>query len=317
MGISPLPTNAQKQNDKSGIALEKIQDAEAIGSFHFTDKFVLALENTGRQLDELITKLAQAKVLPRQLLGKDQKGEDKILKVAPLDYAPPESSEHLPEADQMFMAHRGQFAVTVADGPSYKSQREAQDAFADKMFETVENVAQILPPGSVSKILAIAVRMKNIGTFGDELADVLDPKDNSAAQLQQAQQQIQQAQQAAQEMQAEIQKLKLERAGHVIDNEYRVRIKEMEGAVKQFLGQLDADLKAYIANVQTKAQDASERRTLFQETQVENHHAAHEVALQKDQQAHEHSLADKQAVIAQAQAEQAANSEQESSPAGS
>jgi hypothetical protein len=307
VGIAPLPTNAQKQNDKSGIALEKIQDAEAIGSYHFTDKFILALENTGRQLDELITKLAQAKALPKQLLGKDQKGEDKILRVAALDYAPPESSEHLPEADPNppFMAHRGQFAVTVSDGPSYASQREAQDAFADKIFETVTNIAQILPPGAVAKMLAIAVKMKNIGALGDEMADILNPKDNSGAQLQQAQQQIAQAQQAAQEMQAEIQKLKLERAGKVIDNEYRVQIKQMEGEIKQSIAQLDADLRAYIANVQTKAQSVTEREKLFQETQTENHHAAHEVALQKDQQAHEHSLADKQAVIAQAQAEQA------------
>jgi hypothetical protein len=305
MGISPLPTNAQKQNDKSGIALEKIQDAEAIGSFHFTDKFVLALENTGRQLDELITKLAVAKALPKQILGRDQKGEDVILHVAALDYAPPESSEHLPEADLPFMAHRGQFAVTVADGPSYKSQREAMDAFADKIFETVVNIAQILPPGAVAKMLAIAVKMKNIGALGDEMVDILDPKENSGAQLQQAQQQMAQMQQAAQEMQAEIQKLKLERAGKVIDNEYRVHIKQMEGEVKQFLGQLDADLRAYIANVQTKAQDASERRTLFQETQTENHHSAHEAGMQAVEHAHEHSIADKQAVIAQAQAEQA------------
>jgi hypothetical protein len=323
VGLNPLPTAAQRQNEKSGIAIEKIQDQEAIGSFHFTDKFVNALENTGRQVDELITKLAEKGSLPAQILGKNQKDEDLKLKVVQkgasgkLYHAgqpyevPPESSEHLPEADQYFMAHRGQFAVTVSDGPSYKSQREAMEAFADKIFETVQAIAQILPPGAVAKMLAIAVRMKNIGALGDEMADILDPKDNTAQQAAQAQQQIAQMQQAAQEMSAELQKLKLERAGKVIDNEYRVHIKQMEGEIKQYLGQLDADLKAYIANVQTKAQDASERRTLFQETQTENHHAAHEVGMQAVEHAHEHSIADKQALIAQAQADQAAQADQE------
>jgi hypothetical protein len=116
--------------------------------------------------------------------------------------------------------------------------------------------------------------------------------------LQQLQQQLQMAQQASQEMQGEIQKLHLERAGKVIDNEYKMQMKQFEGAIDSKIAQLNADLKAYIANVQTKAQDASERQQLFQETQIENHHAAHEIAMQKDNQAHEHTIADKQAVHA-------------------
>src|SRR5437899_5259474 len=58
MGITPLPTSAQRQNEKSGVALEKIKNQEAVGSFHFTDNFVRALNNSGRQFNELITKLA-------------------------------------------------------------------------------------------------------------------------------------------------------------------------------------------------------------------------------------------------------------------
>jgi hypothetical protein len=80
----------------------------------------------------------------------------------------------------------------------------------------------------------------------------------------------------------------------------------MEVSMQGQIAQLNADLKAYIANVTTKAQSGAERDKLFQETQIENHHAAHDVALQKDQQAHEHAMADKNAVIAQAQAAQAA-----------
>ncbi len=305
MGLTPLPTSAQRQNEKSGIALEKIQTQEAIGSFHFTDNFVRALCNTGRQLNELITKLAELDSLPKQLLGKDQKDEDLILKVAtrgqtsqqsPQQYPLDPASEHLDEADQFF-AHRGQFEVTISDGPSYQSQREEAADFSDTIFKTVTEIAQVLPAGAVAKMLALAVKMKNIGAIGDEMVDVLDPQDNTGQQLQQAQQQIMQAQQAAQEMQAELQKLKLERAGKVIENEYKTHVEQMRLSVEQQIAQLNADLKAYIANVTTKAQSVAERERLFQETQIENHHAAHEAGLQASDQAHARDMAASAAAI--------------------
>jgi hypothetical protein len=327
LGLTPLPTSAQRQNEKSGIALEKIQDQEAIGSFHFVDNFVGALCNSTRQVNELITKLAELDSLPKQLLGKDQKDEDLTLNVVPrakeaefmqkieerkAAQAANPASEHLNEADYFF-AHRGQFEVTISDGPNKESEREDADEFADTIFQTVTNLAQVLPPGSVAKLLALAVRMKNIGSIGDEIADVLDPKDNTGQQLQQAQQQIAAAQQAAQEMQAELQKLKLERAGKVIENEYKTHVEQMRLSVEGQIAQLNADLKAYIANVQTKAQSVTERDKLFNETQIENHHAAHEAGQQASDQAHERDMAARNAVTAQAVA--AAQPDQAAQPA--
>jgi hypothetical protein len=310
---SPLPTDAQKVNDKSGIALEKITDAGMLGNFHFTDNFGRALQNTGEQLNELITKLAEHDSLPDQLLGKDQKGDDVKLNVARRNQpqVPPESSDELPEAN-FFFAHRGKFTVSISEGASKQSERDEQAGLADTIFQTVQNLAQIMPPGAVAKILSIAIRMKNLGAMGDELAEVISPKDNTAQQLQQAQQQLAAGQQAAQEMQAEIQQLKLEKAGKVIEHQFKQQIEGMRLSVEQQIAQLNADLKAYIANVQTKAQSVSERERLFQETQIENHHAAHEVGLQKDQQAHEAGMAQQAAATqaAQAQAEQQAQQNQ-------
>jgi hypothetical protein len=305
---TPLPTDAQRVNQKSGIALQRIEDAGMLGNFHFTDNFVRALCNTGEQANELITKLAEKDSLPEQVLGKDQKGEDVILHVAPRTEGwrppvPPESSEQVPEAKYLF-AHRGRYTVTIADGSNTASQREEEADFADTLIEELPQMG--LGPQLTGKILAIAVKLRNLGAFGDEIADLLSPKDQSAAQLQQAQAQLQQFQEQASAMAAELQQLKLKEAGHVIDNQYKAQFKQMEVSMQGQIAQLNADLKAYIANVTTKAQSGAERDKLFQETQIENHHAAHDVALQKDQQAHEHAMADKNAVIAQAQAAQAA-----------
>jgi hypothetical protein len=306
---SPLPTDAQRVNDKSGVALEKITDAGLLGNFHFTSNFTRALRNAGEQINELITKLAERESLPEKLHGKNKEGKAITLHLVK-EQAPPESSEMLPESNFHFFAHRGKFTVTISDGPNHASEREAESDFADTLWETTAKLG--LPPQITMQILSIATRMKNLGAQADKLAEILNPTDQTQMQLQQAQQQLQEMQKQAADMAQELQEMKLREHGKVIDNEYKSQIKKLELNMQGQIAQLNADLKAYIANVQTKSQNAIERGKLFQETQTENHHAAHDLALQKDQQAHEHSIADKQAVIAQAQAEQAANSSQPS-----
>ena len=73
-----------------------------LGNLHFADNFGRSLRNCGEQINELITKLAENGDLPKQLLGKDQKGDDVRIKVAPKGAVPTESSEHLPEQDYFF-----------------------------------------------------------------------------------------------------------------------------------------------------------------------------------------------------------------------
>jgi hypothetical protein len=56
MGLSPAPTAAARRNEKSGVALERIDDMEALGTFPFVDNFENRfLHNMGWQLNELIT----------------------------------------------------------------------------------------------------------------------------------------------------------------------------------------------------------------------------------------------------------------------
>lgn len=298
MGIAPLPTAAQRQNEKSGIAIEKIQNQEAVGSFHITDNFVRALCNTGIQLNELITKLAELDSLPKQLLGKDQKDEDVVLKVVPQRATPPldPESEHLPESDQFF-AHRGQFEVTVSDGPSYQSQREEASAFADTLLQTLPTLQ--LPPAITQQILAIAVKLKNIGTHGDEIADLLAPPDannlppQAKAILAQAQGQVQQLMQ-------EIQQLKLEKLGKVTEIQGRIALAEKEGSVRMAEADKDRETKLAVAEVMTKAQSISERMDIVMDLMKQMHAQAHEFAAQQIAQAHQKDMATQAAATQQA-----------------
>ncbi len=310
MGVNPLPTSAQRQNEKSGVALGKIQSQESVGSFHFTDNFIRALTNTGIQLNELITELAKLDSLPSQVLGIDQKGQDRTLHIAPqqqpcadgqapqqqpcADGQAPEAadSQHLPEAD-LFFAHRGEFEVAISDGPSDLSQRDEVSEFVDTLLQTLPSLG--LPPQLMQQIIAIAIRLKNVGTYGDEIADLLAPPNQqdippqARAMVMQAQAQLQMAMQ-------EIQQLKLEKLG---------KVTEIQG--KMALADKDQETRMLVAEITTKAQSLSERMSAFEDMMAQWHQQAHELAMQGQQQ---------QATMQQQQQAQEAQQQQSAQPAG-
>jgi hypothetical protein len=288
MGIGNLPTAAQRQNEKSGKALERIENQQAVGSFHFTDNFTRSLANSSAQINELITKLAELDSLPQQLLGKDKKGEDVILKVAARDQqanAEPDS-EHLPE-DNHFFAHRGQFELAISDGSNYLSQREEESEFAETLIANLPKMG--LPPQITQQLTALAVKLKNLGPIGDEIADLLSPPDPSKldpktkAILAQAQGQVQMLQQ-------ELQKMLMEREADVIKNQAMLQGKQM-----------DNETKLAIAEISTKAQQLSERFEFIADLVQKLHVSAHEAGMQAQEHDHAHSIADKQAAAAQQQ----------------
>lgn len=300
VGINPLPTAAQRQNEKSGVALQKIQSQESMGSFHFTDNFVRALTNTGIQINELITKLAELDSLPATVLGRDQKGEDVQLKVAPrnggqlsaasgqLPGAVPADSQALPE-EKLFFAHRGQFEVAVSDGPSEMSQREEVSAFVDMLLQTLP--ALHIPPALLQQIVAIAIRLKNIGTYGDEIADLLAPPQQQNIPPQ-ARAMVLQMQGQLKEAQAEIQKLSLEKMG---------KITEYQG--KMALADKDQETRTLVAEITTKAQNLNERMGAFEDMMKQWHSQAHDLALQMQGQG-----------AAQQQVQPTADSSQQTAP---
>jgi hypothetical protein len=327
MGISPLPTAAQRDSEKSGIALERISTQESIGSFHFTDNFDRALQNLGWQVNELITPIydtqrevpimkADGKAATLQLVGNSSH---------PLDDDGSYEVQGLPQNDdgspiEHLHTGKGDFDVTISTGPSYQSQREQASDFVDHLIENWQQLA--IPPAIAIKILALGVKLKDVGPIGEAIQELLDPPTDMSQWPPAAQAAMSQLQGQLQQLQTENAALHQDRAARVLEQQTKIQIEQMkqEGAGaadaadhtnQQAIAQLANNVKVLIAEITAKAQDQNQRMQMYETFWKENHNAAHDVGIQAVDHAHEHSIADKQAQIAASQqAAQAATASQ-------
>lgn len=194
MGIMPLPTQAQRQNEKSGVALERIRDTSQQGSFHFVDHYEMALTRTGMILDELLPHYYDAS---RDVTIRDAAGEAKTVRIND-----PQTVDK--DAGMPLMLTEDAYDVTLSTGPNYESEREEASEFADGIVQNIQAIAGIIGPQASSKLIALTVKLKNIGPIGDEIAETISPQSDGepdAAQLQKA---LEEAQMMIQALQAEL-----------------------------------------------------------------------------------------------------------------
>lgn len=325
MGISPLPTAAQRDSEKSGIALEKIDTQESVGSFHFQDNFTNGfLHNMGWQVNELISEIYDTE---RELPIEKADGTHDTLHIVgytshPIDDDGSYDQPQLPEDVNGEHLHtgKGNFDVTISEGPSFESQREQQSEFVDHLIANWQELG--IPPAIGVKILAIGIKMKDLGAMGDAIAELLNPPDpnNMPPAAQAAIAQLQgQVQQLSQENQA----LHMERAAKLLEQQTKIKIETLKGQ-----HMLDAKTIDYITQIVkaelTKgsqaaagqaAADADKELAMlgFQQDQVkQGADNQHDATMQHSEQAHEvahgaveHArameLAKQQAVTAQTQ----------------
>lgn len=263
MGLSPLPTNAQKINDKSGIALQTIDDQEDRGTFHFIDNFEMMLEHNGRVINDLIPYVYDA---PRTIGLRNSKDEHRTQQV---------------NQDEATSLTLGEHEITITTGPSFQSEREQSNDFVKAVVPQLESLIQ--DPVLRTKLLALLVKTQNIGPMGDEIVELLDPKDQTQQQLSQMQQQLQTANQMVVGLKTENDKLYAEKQGKVVDNQFQAIENDK-----------DRQVKLEIAQITAKSQDQQQRDTLWASLMTELHASAHDVAMQAVQQAHEKFQAQQQ-----------------------
>lgn len=164
IGSNPLPTQAQKRNEKSGVALKQIQDQEQRGSYHFVDHYEDAIRWGGVVLDDLLDKIYDA---ARDIAIREVNGTQKTIRINdPND--PGDDTEDYPRFD------KGDHDIVISTGPSFDSEREQASDFADTLISS-EAVIQIVGPEKAAKLLALAIRLKSVGPLGDQMADLIAP----------------------------------------------------------------------------------------------------------------------------------------------
>ena len=295
MGVNALPTQAQRTNQKSGLALEKIQSEQSIGSYHLVDSYDGAIKLTGRIINHW---------LPEVDLGETQRpvrladGKHKLVAIntdaAVIDG---DHEYHFPIADD-----KGRYQVTISSGPSHESQREEGSEFVDTLMMNLKDLP--LQPQQMQKLMALGIRLKQLGPLGDQMADVIDPPNQAGQQQQQMaqmQQQGQQMNQQLQALQALVQKLMLERQGRVIENQGKMALAKIEGAQAITEANMDRETRLAVAEIQTKAQIQTEREGMVHDLESQFHDQAHEVALQAHDQTHQQGMAQQQRAAAAAQ----------------
>jgi hypothetical protein len=309
MGLQALPTPAQQANQKSGVALAKIESQQSIGSYHLIDNYERAIQLTGRIINHWLTETD---------LGETQRpvrladGNHKLVKINTDAAVIEEDHEyHFPIADD-----QGRYQVTVSSGPSFESQREEASDFANTLVSNLHGLP--LAPPQAAQILALVIRLKQLGPLGDQMADIISPQ-NASAQMQQQIGQLQaQAAQTNQEMQqlsALVQKLMLERQGKVIEQQGKQAIVKMQEDTKLAVAQMNASKDANESIAQREI-----------DTYQMLHDSAHDVAMQQQQHAHETAIGAAEAQHAQqqqqsqqqaaAQQAQAAQQQQAMQPGG-
>lgn len=195
MGGSPLPTAAQRRNEKSGKALEQIESSAQKGSFHFTDHYDDSVTRGGAILDECL-----AHYYDNSRQTSIRKPDDSVDMV----------HINTPEQPGSVQVDEGEHDVTISVGPYAESERAAASDFASEIVANGE-IVQVIGPQKAAKLIALAIRLKNVGATGDAMAEVIDPKQNQNDPAQAAQ--------MAQQLQGENQALKgqLQQAAQIIE----------------------------------------------------------------------------------------------------
>ena len=311
MGITPLPTAAQRQNQKSGVALSKIQSEQAIGSYHLVDAYDRAIKLTGRIVNHWLPAVDAGETTKPVRLAD---GKHKLVKINTdedvIEDNNPDKSYNFPIADD-----KGRYQVTISAGPSHESQREEGSEFVDTLLSNLKDLP-ITPPQQ-AQLLALGIRMKQLGPLGDQMADIISPQNgNQQQQLGQMQQQAQQMHQQMGEMQATLQKLMLEREGKVIQMQGEAQKQALQHQFDMTEADKDRLVKLAVAEIETKAQVQSERTEDITELNAQFHEQAHETAMAAMQHGQNQEMAQQQADQQSAQSAQEAQQQPPQDSAG-
>ncbi len=280
--------------ERSGKAIREMKMQAELGSSNYIEQLATAIRYEGEILLDLIPKTYVEPGRIARLLGDEPGDERSVILNQPFvkgqggqpqpapqgadlmlrrQFAQQQGQPDPAEAIEHYDLRRGEFAVVVDVGPSYRTQREENIDLVRGMIESDPNLAPVVGDimaeeigGPMGRKLADRMRAMNPNIPQGE-DDQLPPA--AQALIQQMQQQMQEMQQA---MDAQQQALDTDQAKQMA----ALEIARMELTVKERIEKLKVD--AEIASTRAKLQSDEER---------DRFDAAMKLALENDRQAHE------------------------------
>jgi hypothetical protein len=276
MGTSPLPTQAQRRNEKSGKALQQIEASGQKGSYHFVDHLDGMITRVGALLEENIPWCYDAARDVTVRKPDDQSAQQRI---------------NDPDDPDSVSATDGHHDITITVGPAYADEREASSDFADTIVGN-QNLLQMVGPQKAAELTALAIRLKAVGPIGDEMADVIAPKPSEPGQPP-TPQEVQQMQGTVQQLQQQLQEASAPGAIEQIKQQGAVQIKGMDLDFQRAKMERDSETKITVAELGAKV----DRLQLFLEergrlglAEQQAHDRAHEAGMAAMQQNHAQAM---------------------------
>lgn len=298
----------ERRPDESGKSVLLRKQQGDMATFDYSDNWARGIRFTGRILLSMIPRVMDVTQIQRII--KPDGTSDQVIMHA----GKPEEAQALqkqnPAITRIFDVSAGRYDVTISVGPSFQTKR--QEAVASIM-----SLIQAAPPilSLVGDLLAGNMDWNNAPEIAKRLKlwvyqqnPWLAQSEGDSPELQQykmqaenaaMKQQMGQVTQALQEAQQIIATKKVETDG-------KIAVEKLKADADVLIAKMRALSPILVAEINTKAQSEQVRAEIDADVATELHNSAHELSLQKDQQGHDHTMADKNAAIASNAASQQA-----------
>lgn len=231
-------------NVKSGIALERLEQSANMASYHFVKNLKASIRHAGRIMNELLEVIEDE---PQEVAIRKEDGKREVVMIG--------------EGENQYSRGPGaRHDVTISDGPSFTSQREAGKTFSEQFMKVF--AGHPLMPMAMPFI----IKLQNLGPIGDQLADILTPPQMKQAEelgippeVMQQMQQLQQALQAAQQM---IQEYEKKDAAKVTELTMKAQIEQMSRMMDEKIKAMEVASKEAIAVYEGRNRAAIEAEKL-------------------------------------------------------
>lgn len=236
MGSNFLPTQAQKRNEKSGVALDKIEQMAAQGTYHFVYAYNSLIRQTAVIGEDLMDKVYDF-AGEIGVLGADEKAETVYIN-------DPEKQDAVDT--------RGDYLVTISTAPSNDSERDAAAEFTDQLVSQLERIANVAGPKIAAAVLAKAVRMRNLGPLGDQLADLIEPPEFKTKDGKPPSPELLAAKAQIDHLVSLLRQAAQEKEAKVVETQGKFAIEKMKVDAKSVDGAMDREVKLAVAELSAK-----------------------------------------------------------------